>query len=309
MADRHPPNLHALIYAGGALLLIGQAFWFYLVGDYRRILLPALLAPLMLLAALLRLDRQDGDRLSTYLTLACGYLLIAVELPHQTQLAPLWLGLPPVLTLVLLPLGPATLLNLGLAPAWLMLLGEGQLNLELGLSYLTLVVIAGLAPWEILRQQALLKATDPIDPECPALGQPALYDQLRSECERADLLGQRLSVVLIHLPQLEMAGEQFGSRARRTLLDTFCHEIDRLSREHDLLGRASPTGFWLVLPDTSEHGALLVRQRIDQALQRIVLLDTGPLEARMAIDQLRPNETPERFAERLQARGQRLAGA
>ncbi len=308
MSDARHARLHALLYVMGALLLLSQALWFYLMGDYARILLPALLAPLMGTAALMRLGQPETARLSAYLVLICGYLVVAMELPQAPSPGSLWLGLPPVLTLLLLPLGPAMLLNVTLTPIWL-LLGDSQLSMDLALAYLTLVVVAGLAPWENLHQRALLQATDPIDSECSAFKRAPLLERLRSEGERAELLDQRLAVLLIHLPQLEMAGEQFGARARLALLAALCGAVGEHSRDHDLLGRAGDADFWLVLPDTSDNGALLVRQRIEQALHRTVLLDTGTVETRMAIAHLRPQESPEHFIQRLQASVLRLDDA
>lgn len=306
MTELQHARLHAGLYILAAMLLLTQATWLYLVGDYDRILLPALLAPLLITAALMRLGQPETARLSAYLVLVCGYLLVAMELPGQSSLASFWLGLPPLLTLLLLPLGPAMLLNLSLTPVWL-LLGESLLDGDLALGYLSLVMVAGLAPWEILHQRALLQATDPMDEECEAIRRSALHDRLHSECERAELLGQRLAVLVIHLPQLEMAGEQFGQGARRALLKSLCDTAARCSRDHDLLGRERDGDFWLVLPDTSESGALLVRQRLEEALQRAVLLDTGPVESRLTICQLRGGESPSRFIQRLQATAQRHA--
>jgi GGDEF domain-containing protein len=306
VTELHHARLHAALYALGALLLLAQAGWFYLVGDYERILLPALLAPLLLTATLMRLGQSETARLSAYLVLVCGYLLVAMELPGESTLTPFWLGLPPVLTLLLLPLGPAMLLNLTLAPIWL-LLGDAGISLDLGLAYLCLVVVAGLAPWEILHQRALLQATDPLDGESGTLKRAPLHDRLQSECDRAGLLDQRLAVLLIHLPQLEMAGEQFGSAARRALLTALRETVARCSRDHDLLGREGVADFWLVLPDTSESGALLVRQRLEETLHRTVLLETGPVESRMVACHLQPDETGRHFLQRLQAATQRLS--
>ena len=299
-------TLHALAYLAGALLLVTHALWLYLMGYYASILLPTLLAPMMLLAALLRLGHKDHARVSALLVLACGYLLIAMELPRLSLPAPLWVGMPPVLTLLLLPLGPATLVNILSTPLWLWL-GNGLQELDLTLGYLTLVVVASLAPREALRQQALLKATAPHDPECPALNRQTLHDRLYSECERALHLQQRLAVVMIHLPQLDMAGEQFGRAARQALLDSLCREVARRCRDHDLLGRESQADFWLVLSDTSENGALMVCQRLEEALHRTILLETGPVECRLATSLLQPQETTERFEQRLVASTHRLA--
>lgn len=301
-------RLHVMVFAMGTLLLLGQALWFYLMGSYPRILLPLVLAPFMGLATLLQLGREGPTRLSAYLVLICGYLLIAMELPLHSGPATLWLGLPPVLTLLLLPLGPAMLLNIVLAPVWLILLAEMPPGRDLVLNYLTLVLVAGLVPWEILRQKALLQATDPGDPECPqAFNRASLHDRLYSECERAEFLGQPLCILLIHLPQVEMAGEQFGREARLALLDALCSEVEKRCRFNDLLGREGNGDFWLLLPDTSENGGLMVRQRLEEGLRRRVLLETGQLDYHLTLCPRQPREPPEHLEQRLQVRAQKLA--
>ena len=296
----------ALLYALAALLLLAQAAWFYLTGEYSRILVPAALTPLVLTAALMRLGQPEAARLSVYLVLVAGYLTVAMELPAPSPQAPFWLVLPPVLTLLLLPLGPAMLLNLSLAPIWL-LLGSAWLSPDLALSYLCLVVVAGLAPWGGIHRHALLRATDPMDEECNALQRRELHERVLSECERANLLKRRLAVLVIHLPQLEMSGEQFGSAARLALLETLCDSAARSSRDHDLLGRESDADFWLVLTDTGESGAMLVRQRLEEALACTVLLDIGSPETRLTLCQPRPGEPPADFLQRLQTATQRQA--
>lgn len=309
MPERRNRFLHlfAAWYASGTLLLLGIALWLYLMGEYARIPLPATLSLLMLVATLLSVTREDHSRLAAYLVLICGYLLIAVELPRQSGLPSLWVGLPPILTLLLLPLGPAMLLNVALTPIWLALLSNGQLDRDMLLGYLTLVVLAALVPWEQVRQHALLRATDPLDPECAAVGRETLRERLANETERAALLGQPLAVILIHLPQLEMADEQFGSRARQALLDSLCQAVASQCRDYDTLGREGPADFWLILPDTTESGALLVRQRIDQVLEQANLMETGQLEARLRLCQPRLGESRQRFEQRLQVASQSLA--
>ena len=296
----------AIAYAAGALLLGGYAFWQYLMGDYGRILIPAILALLILVATLLRLALTTKARLSAYLVLIAGYLMLALELPQLNDAAPFWAGLAPLLTLLLVPLPPAILLNILLAPVWLILVNDGQLDSGLVLGYLALMVVAALAPWEQNRQQALLKATDPRDPQCNALAKDTLDELLASEYQRTELLHQPLAVLVIHLPQLEMASEQFGIRARQSLLDTLCWEVNRCSRRHDFLGRHSPATFWLVLPDTSQSGAQMVQQRIEQAIDRTVLVDTGPLRAPTLLCQRLVGESWQRFEQRLQTLTRRL---
>ncbi|ATJ83197.1 GGDEF domain-containing protein [Halomonas beimenensis] len=309
MVESQPPRprLFSLVLAIGTLLLIGQALWFYLMGHYGRILLPAMLALVLVVAALLATAGEAPSRASAYLVLICGFLLIAVELPGQSSRPSLWIGLPPILTLVLLPLGPALLLNLALTPVWLALLANGELDLDLALGYLALVTVASLALWERLRQRALLHATDPWEQECRAMTRDSLRERLAGEFERSRLLQRPLAVLLLHLPQLDMAREQFGAPARQAMLDAFCRGVVSHCRELDTLGRESEADFWLVLPDTTESGALLVRQRLRQALDQAVLVETGPLDVRMRLETPRPGEAWPAFLQRLEAMTQAQA--
>ncbi|KGE78017.1 GGDEF domain-containing protein [Halomonas salina] len=301
------PRLFLLVLGITTLLLLGQALWFYLMGHYTRILLPALLAPVMALAALLAATGRTPTRASAYLALICGFLLIAVELPDQSGHPTLWIGLPPILTLVLLPLGPAIFLNLALTPIWLALLGNGKADADLAATYLALVAVATLTLWDRLRQRMLLQATDPLERECTALTRTRLHERLIGEFERARLLERPLAVLVIHLPQLDMTREQFGDATRRTMLTTFCHSVHQDCRELDALGREDEAAFWLVLPDTTESGALLVQQRLQQTLEQVMLMDTGPLEVRLRMETPRPGEPRVSFLTRLQAMTQALA--
>lgn len=307
MVDDNPAAARrfAMAYLAGALLLAGYATWHYLMGHYERILTPALLALLLLVAAVLRRVLVAWPRIPAYLALIAGYLLLALELPLLEGTPPFWVGIAPVLPLLLLPLAPALLLNVAMAPLWLLLSGQA-LDGEFALSYLAVMTLAPLALWEQRRQRALLLATDPRDPHCQALSSAGLHQHLESEFQRTALLHQPLAIVVIHLPQLEMASEQFGNRARQALLDTLCHEVARCSRRHDFLGRQRLATFWLVLPDTSESGAQLVQQRILQALETVVLIDTGPLRTRMGLCQRLPGENWQQFRQRLLDLSQRL---
>ncbi|MBA2778725.1 diguanylate cyclase domain-containing protein [Billgrantia kenyensis] len=295
------PNLAIRFGAayGAATLLLGTyAMWRYLMGDYDRILLPASLSLVMLVACLLRLSRVSQVRLPAYLTLIVGYLMLALELPWLDKSGVMWLGLAPLLTVLLLPLASAMLLNLLLAPAWLLLI-DHPADIHLALSYGAIALVVALVPWEQRRQQVLLDATNPQDRQCNALARESLHELLVSEYQRTQFLGQPLGVLVVHLPQLEMASEQFGGRARQSLLDALCLAIHRCSRRHDFLGRQGSATFWLVLPDTSRSGAQMVQQRIEQSLESTVLVDTGTLRAQIGHCQRLPGESWPRFEQRL----------
>ncbi|BBI51516.1 hypothetical protein HORIV_39370 [Vreelandella olivaria] len=57
------------------------------------------------------------------------------------------------------------------------------------------------------------------------------------------MLNQQLAVLVLHLPQLDMAEEQFGHRAKTALLGALCGEVNSRCRDHDVLGRADSATF------------------------------------------------------------------
>ena len=95
-------------------------------------------------------------------------------------------------------------------------------------------------------------------------------------------------------------------RAKTALLGALCSEVNSRCRDHDILGRAGSATFWLVLPDTSESGALLVKERLQRALSRRVLVETGQLEARLATCLPMRKESFERYLQRLGARAKTI---
>jgi len=289
------------------LVLAGISLWHYLLGEYDQILLPAALACLMLVATLV--DLRQPTRASGYLLLVCGYLLAATQLPALVTYHAFWIGVPVALTLLILPLAPAVLINLLMFPLWVLVLDDGWQQWEHTLAYLSLVTMTALSGWEYLRQRDLARATDPADSECDAVNRITLHERLAGEFQRAQHLDQRLAVLLLHLPQLDMASEQFGARAQLSQLDLLCRAVRSHCRDHDILGRENHADFWLVLPNTTESGALLVLKRLEQALDETRLSDTGPLNFRTRLCSLSPGEPWSHFEQRLLARTQSLSQA
>lgn len=299
-------RLSLAAYACGAILLVGYAIWHYLMGEYAKILLPAILSLLMICAIFLRLIDRAYRRPAAYLALIACYLLMVIELPYHEQHATLWLGLPPMLTALFLPLGPALLLNLALAPVWWITLLVDMPLLSAALHYFALVMAISSICWWRQCQKNLLRAIDPLDRQCDALSRQALMSHFATEFERTEALDQPLSVLLIHLPQLEMAEEQFGSSLLHELLDRLCSSVHASCRRYDLLGRQRPALFWLLLPDTGEAGALIVRERLLRILGSEVLTETGPIQIDILACHLLRGEDALHFEQRLLATGMKL---
>ncbi|MBY5931120.1 MULTISPECIES: GGDEF domain-containing protein [Halomonas] len=287
-----------------ALLLAAVALWHYLIGQYEYILLPAVLC--CLVGVIAYLDARRNSRLTHYLLLICACLMLYDQALIHSTLDPIWTSLPIALVLLLLPLGPALVLSCLALPLWLFIHSQMTPDVAQVISMLTFLACCTLASWEHLRQRDLARATDPSDADCDALNHATLHERLTGELERAQHLDQRLAVVILHLPQLEVASEQHGSRLQLSQLDQLCRAVHLHCRDHDILGRHCADTFWLILPNTTESGALLVTKRLEQALSEVRLADLGPLTLRSQLCALKPEEDWQVFLERLQRRTQTM---
>ncbi|MGM0521339.1 MAG: GGDEF domain-containing protein [Pseudomonadota bacterium] len=302
MSERIPRHLMTLAYSASLVLMASYTTWLYAVGAYHDLVIPSFAVMLLSTALLMHIGKGFKPYVPRLILLASTYIVVVDSLSQYAEASLLWLGLPMTAAFILLPLWAALALNAALIPLvwWLAPLHHAAPNEFIGLCVAMLLL--ALPRWEHGRRQALLRATDPNDDDCNAFHRDTLYARLNSEYQRAGVLNRRLAVLVVHLPQLDMAGEQFGHRAQLALLEALCHEVNHHCRDHDILGRADSASFWLVLPDTSESGALLVRERLQRAISRCVLVETGQVEVRIAACLPRAQEAFEHFVQRLEAR-------
>jgi len=295
-------------YSLSLLLVAGYTTWLYVMGQYGMFFLPAFLELLIVSALMMHVDRGVSPLAPRVILLCCVYLIVAQAFMQPLNPASaLWLGLPITASFILLPLIPVLIVNILLIPFFWWLTPITHNDPAWLPEIIALFLLLALPRWEHLRRLALLRATDPNDSDCNAYQTQSLHERLHNEYQRSHVLGRRLAVLIIHLPQFDMAGEQFGRRAQLALLERLCSEVYLRCRDHDLLGRANQATFWLVLPDTTESGALLVRERLQRGLSRCVLVETGQLDARIVACLPRHREVFNVFMQRLEERGQTLA--
>lgn len=305
--QRFPKRLMTLAYSASILLMAGYSLWLYAMGDYSDLLIPAFMTLLLMSALLMHIGPGLKSYLPRIVLLCCTYSVVLGAFYYQAQVSPIWLGLPITAAFLLLPLWAALVINIAMGPLWWLFSSVASTPSAFIVGYAALTLLLALPRWEHARRRALLRATDPNDSDCNAYHIDTLKERLQSEFQRAAMLNQQLALLVLHLPQLDMAGEQFGHRAQSALLAALCSEVNSRCRDHDVLGRASNATFWLVLPDTSESGALLVRERLQRALSRCVLVETGQLEARIAACLPNRTECFDHYIKRLEARGATLA--
>ncbi|XUO88960.1 diguanylate cyclase [Halomonas sp. KM072] len=305
MTTSQPPKrLMGLAYGAGLIIICAYTAWLYAIGSYRELLVPLFMTTLLLASLMMHLGQGVKSCLPRLLLLGSLFLVVVHAVLTHANLSLHWLGLPLAAAFILLPLWGALAINLMamVVIGWQLPALQG----ETALGFAALTLLLALPPWEHARRKALLRATDPNDNDCDAYHIDTLKERLRNEFQRAAMLNKRLAVLVLHLPQLDMAEEQFGQRAKTALLGALCSEVNSRCRDHDILGRAGSATFWLVLPDTSESGALLVKERLQRALSRRVLVETGQLEARLATCLPMRKESFERYLQRLEARAETI---
>lgn len=304
-----PKRLMTAAYTVSIAVVAGYTLWLYGMGSYRDLLVPMFVTLLLLAAFLMQHSQSLNPVVPRIIALSSVYIVVLSAFYYQPATSPVWLGLPVTAAFLLLPMWGALLLTVITAPIGWLLFAHHDLSLTAVTGYIALILLLALPPWEHARRRALLRATDPNDNDCNAYHIDTLKERLHNEFQRAAKLNKRLAVLVLHLPQLDMAEEQFGRRAQIALLDALCSEVNSRCRDHDLLGRADNSTFWLVLPDTSESGALLVRERLQRALSRRVLVETGQLETRIAACLPCRNERFEDYVRRLDSRSKALTNA
>lgn len=295
-------RLMTLAYGASIVLMAGYALWLYAMGNYRALLIPTFTTLLLVSALLMHIGQGLKTFLPRTILLGCNYAVVLGGFYYNPQLSAIWLGLPITAAFLLLPLWAALLINIAGGPLWWLFPSIAAAPPAIIVGYIALTLLLALPRWEHARRRALLRATDPNDTDCNAYHIDTLKERLHSEFQRATMLNQQLAVLVLHLPQLDMAEEQFGYRAKAALLSVLCSEVNSRCRDHDVLGRAGNATFWLVLPDTTESGALLVRERLQRALSQRVLVETGQLEARIAACLPSRAENFENYRKRLEAR-------
>ncbi|WP_110649179.1 diguanylate cyclase domain-containing protein [Salinicola peritrichatus] len=286
-------------------LFVALALWHYMMRHYDLILPPALLAVGLLVSMPLQWLGRLRPALADYLLLIGALILFAVEAP-RTEQGMLWLGLPAVISFLLLSLPLALLLNVALVPAWLTLLGElhiTAINLSMGwwLSLTTGLLIAA-----IMSRRTPYRLRLNLWRRGHKLSPANLQQNLKIEIARAEALNRPLSVLVLYIPQLDQADDQFGSQLRETLSLAFSEVVSHNSRHSDLLGEYRCNVFWLVLPNSGESGAITAAKRLSNVIAAISRPETGALESHNRVCTLQKGETATHFINRLDAAATKL---
>ncbi|WP_157958396.1 diguanylate cyclase domain-containing protein [Salinicola lusitanus] len=285
-------------------LLLGLAVWEHLMRHYDLILPPTLMAIALLISVPLQYLGRLRPAIADHILLVGGLILCALEAPgsHNPML---WLGLSITLGYLLLSPLPALLLTMLLVPLWLLLLGDAHMtavNLMFGWWFSLAAAALTLLPGGT---RALRFTLRPWRDDTQPIGE-FISRSLDMEVARASALNRPLSVLVLYIPQLDQAGDQFGGHMREILSASFSEVISDNSRQSDLLGEHHANVFWLILPNAGEAGAVAAAKRLSDAVTSVAHPEIGSLESFSRVCTLRAQESTERFSQRLETAANKL---
>ena len=151
---------------------------------------------------------------------------------------------------------------------------------------LTLVVVAGALGLlvVVVHQRRKLSAlaerlaeASRIDPLTGLLNRRAFEEMLNFEIERSRRTGRPLSLIVGEMDGMGRVNAERGHSAGDTAIKMVGQHMSKWKRRIDSAGRIGGEKFGVLLPETDEHGAFLVAERLRRASRRTFAQDALPL--------------------------------
>jgi diguanylate cyclase len=160
---------------------------------------------------------------------------------------------------------------------------------------------------------ACLSMNDPGEPKAAykvATSHKQLPDQtafaleLQRRISEAQRFGNPLTVMYLKVVGFKALEREFGSTLGDMLLDSVGQFVGGTLRDMDLLGRAEPGEFMVMLPGSSERDAAVVGNRIQSALANCAIPLGGTritLQVSLGITEVEPADDANQFVDRARA--------
>ena len=131
------------------------------------------------------------------------------------------------------------------------------------------------------RQIALLTArlseTSRVDSLTGLLNRRAFEEMLNFELDRSRRTGRPVSIIIGELDGMGRLNAERGHATGDQTLQDVAHDIRKWKRRIDTAGRIGGEKFGVLLPETDEHGAFLVAERLRRAARQNFSHDVLPL--------------------------------
>jgi diguanylate cyclase (GGDEF)-like protein/putative nucleotidyltransferase with HDIG domain len=239
----------------------------------------ALIGAAFVVGVTLWAGRQRLPGIAIDVGLAAGIALVTVGLAlrgHQTdQPIPIWYVWSALSAAFLLPLRRAAVQLALVAVAYGAYLGATDAPLHFGLRGWLLTVGTGVMATVLvgLLKQRVERLIDEVaetakrDPRTGLLNGSGFEELLDRELERAQRAETSLSVIVVDLDHFKDVNDELGHRVADERLATVANLLERSKRRIDVVARMSGQEFALLLPETDEHGAYVLADRLRRAVR------------------------------------------
>jgi len=120
-------------------------------------------------------------------------------------------------------------------------------------------------------------AASRFDPLTGLLNRPAFEEMLHFELDRSRRTGRPLAVIVGEIDGMARLNAERGHGAGDVALKQIGQHMTKWKRRIDSAGRIAGERFAVLLPETDEHGAFLVAERLRRATRRSFAQDALPL--------------------------------
>ena len=138
--------------------------------------------------------------------------------------------------------------------------------LTVGTATLAAVLVGGLKS-RVERLIREVAETAKRDPRTGLLNGSGFEEVLDRELERAQRAGGALSVIVVDLDRFKDVNDEFGHRVADERLAIVADLLERTKRRIDVVARMSGQEFALLLPETDEHGAYVLADRLRRVVR------------------------------------------
>src|SRR5215213_12034732 len=122
-----------------------------------------------------------------------------------------------------------------------------------------------------------LEESSRVDPLTGLLNRRAFEEMLNFELDRSRRTGRSLSVIVAELDGMDRLNAERGHSAGDNTLKDVALDFRKWKRRIDSAGRIGGEKFGILLPETDEHGAFLVAERLRRATRRSFGQESLPL--------------------------------
>ena len=124
---------------------------------------------------------------------------------------------------------------------------------------------------ELRQKNALLMELSTTDSLTKIYNRRHFLDLARREMERSERLGLQAALMIFDVDHFKGINDRFGHQLGDLVLVEICNTVGGCLRDYDIFGRYGGDEFTLLFPQTSITRALKTGERIEEAVQELVL--------------------------------------